>query len=417
MKKVLIITHGFPGEGARGNIKLIKYLPNFGYIPIVITNKVRDNKYEKKVIANEFNNNIRFYKSFSFNRSPFRVFSKFFNSWELTIYYEKFFFIPDFYINWVPSAFIRAKKIIDIENIHCIITASPPESTHITGMLLKRYTKTKWIADFRDLWTTKEIVNKSPSRMHDHVLKYIEKTIYRKCDHIIANTHKNRDIYLKDFCIPNDKITVITNGYDPDECCRFNNELLKSRNSVFSIGYMGNFDKEGFPWQNFLNAIKEIILGNKDIIIRINICGYISKNAKDFIKKWALESVVRMHGTLPHFEAFKNTQNNDLLLLFLYETKYSKAIVPHKLYHYLSMNKPVFAIAEEDGEVAHIIRKTNVGIVVSKKKNAVMKQLLLQFYREWFERGYIRYEPNRTEIEKYDVVKLTKKLALLLDTY
>jgi glycosyltransferase involved in cell wall biosynthesis len=317
----------------------------------------------------------------------------------------------------VPSAFICAKQIIDTENIQAIITASPPESTHITGLMLSRYTSTKWIADFRDLWTTKAIVNKAPSRIHDFLIKKIENSVYSKCDHIIANTHKNRDIYLKDFHIPDGKITVITNGYDPEESYEISNKLYKSRNGSFSIGYMGNFDKEGFPWRNFLKAIKEIIFANKQIRIKINICGYISPKAKDFIRKKDLESVVYMHGTFPHFEAVERTQQNDLLLLLLYETRYSKAIVPHKLYNYLCMGKPVLAIAEEDGEVAQIIRKTNVGKVVSKNKHIVLREILSQFYKEWNENGYISFKPNKYEIKKYDVVKLTKKLAELVNAF
>ena len=38
MKKLIFCVHGFPGNGGGGTFNLIKYLPRYGYEPIVITN-------------------------------------------------------------------------------------------------------------------------------------------------------------------------------------------------------------------------------------------------------------------------------------------------------------------------------------------------------------------------------------------
>ena len=58
---------------------------------------------------------------------------------------------------------------------------------------------------------------------------------------------------------------------------------------------------------------------------------------------------VIVHGNLPHADAFDIVGRCDMLLLLMFETPYSKAVVPHKLYYYLAMGKPVLAIAEENG--------------------------------------------------------------------
>ena len=52
MKKVIVITPGFPGNGARA-VKLSKYLPGFGYEPIIITDKTKRDEIKDKVVARE----------------------------------------------------------------------------------------------------------------------------------------------------------------------------------------------------------------------------------------------------------------------------------------------------------------------------------------------------------------------------
>ena len=49
----------------------------------------------------------------------------------------------------------------------------------------------------------------------------------------------------------------------------------------------------------------------------------------------------------------------DILLVLLYETAYSPAIVPHKLYHYLGLGKPILALGPESGEMFRILSETN----------------------------------------------------------
>jgi glycosyltransferase involved in cell wall biosynthesis len=410
MKKVLIITHGFPGTGGRGNIKIIKYLARFGYEPIVLTNRSQKDVFEDKVIAEELGNKIRIYKTRCLNKSPFRIFSKFFNSWDTTVYFEKLFFIPDLYITWVPSALLKGLQLIKHEPIDAIITASPPESIHITGLLLSKLTGVKWIPDFRDLWTTKNITNKSATKLHDIIIKKIEKLIYREMDHIIANTNGNKDIYMNHFHIPEEKITVITNGYDPEELIANNNQSDRNQKEIFTIGYMGYFDKPGFPWEKFILAIQKMYTSN-NAKVQVNICGHVSRQAKDYIAEKGLSKIVRCHGTHTHTDAAKLIGGNDVLLLLLYETDYSKAIVPHKLYHYLGMAKPIIAIAEEDGEVANIINTTRTGKIVSASRTDAIYNMIIDYYTEWKNSGCIKYNPDKEQIEKYDVIQLTEKLS------
>src|SRR5205814_10530195 len=113
---------------------------------------------------------------------------------------------------------LSALRIIRREKIQILLTSSPPESTHVAGLIIRRFAQgIRWVADFRDLWTTKRVAYKPPSPVHDRIVRSLERRIYRRADHIIANTEGNRNVYLNDFGVSSSKITLLPGGYDPEE--------------------------------------------------------------------------------------------------------------------------------------------------------------------------------------------------------
>ena len=63
------------------------------------------------------------------------------------------FVLPDARRGWNRFAFRAAVKVIREKKIEYVITTSPPHSTQLTGLKLKRDLNIKWIADLRDPWT------------------------------------------------------------------------------------------------------------------------------------------------------------------------------------------------------------------------------------------------------------------------
>jgi len=64
------------------------------------------------------------------------------------------FFLPDPRKGWNRYAFKKACELIENEGIINIITTSPPHSTQLIGLKIKKkYPALNWIADLRDPWT------------------------------------------------------------------------------------------------------------------------------------------------------------------------------------------------------------------------------------------------------------------------
>jgi len=415
--RLLIINEGFPGLGGERATKFTEYLPQAGIYPIVITNTRRPYVAEKKV--SQFGQNDsgtpKVLRAFYFSKSPFRVFSKFFGMHRFSFYLEKFWFVPDQFITWVPSAVLVGLFAINKYKVDVIFTTSPPESCHLVGYILSKITGRPWIADFRDLWTAKKIVNVAVTPVHRCIYESLERLILNSSSHIIANTEGNRDFYIESFKVPYHKISYISNGFDPHDI-KNGGVTTSIPNNKFTIGYLGFFDKPGFPWMEFLLVIKKLCEIVDDDSVRLIICGRLSDKANVFIDQNLPNGIVLRMGILSHYDAVQIIKECKVLLLLLYETGYSRSIVPHKLYNYLGMMKPVVAIAEEDGEVANILRKTNSGRCFSVDKKAEILEEFIRLHDEWKRIGKITYGGNSDRTREFEIGVLVERLAQVIKT-
>jgi len=145
-KKVLILTYYWPpagGPGVQRVLKLVKYLPDFGWDPIILT--VKDGEYpafdpslEKeippscRVIQTK---TVEFFKAFRTlsgkgEKKPADIYvlkhrgmkprEKFFT------WIRQAFFIPDARLGWIPFAISKGAQVIREEQPDLIFSCSPP---------------------------------------------------------------------------------------------------------------------------------------------------------------------------------------------------------------------------------------------------------------------------------------------------
>jgi glycosyltransferase involved in cell wall biosynthesis len=244
----------------------------------------------------------------------------------------------------------------------------------------------------------------------------LEKYFFAQADHVITVTEEIEKMYLNIFGISKKKISVITNGYDPEDLKLITKQKY-SYNDKLRIGYMGNFCKRGFPWKEFLTCFSRLIYSLEEKKVKLNIYGEVlTKQVVQYIKKIGLNNYVNYFGNFSHSEAIKMTSENDILLLLLYETDYSIGTATSKLYNYLIMNKPILALSPEEGAVARIIRRTNTGQIISPQNLNGIYNALSQYFKIWMMVKTTEIIPNMDEIKKYDGRILTKKLSKVMDS-
>lgn len=367
MKKVLIITYYWPPSGGGGVqrwLKLTKYLSDFKIEPIVLTveNKYASYPHLDEQLSKEVEG-IKTYRSKSFEILKFygQLFGKknvphsaFANVNKKSLFQtiSRFirgnFFIPDPRKGWNSYAIKEAKKIILEHNIETIITSSPPHSTQLIGLQLKKELKINWIADLRDPWTDifyyKDLLHLPSQRKKDANL---ELDVLKKADQIITVSDSIKDLFYHKLGGQKEKIHVIPNGYDPEDF--ISDELIK--NTHFTFGYIGSLTEEYSPTILF-EALKEL---KSDFDFRIKFVGNVSPEVKKIIEENNLSSLCTYIDRVQHDIAVKEMQSSDALLLFIPQVLNNEGILTGKIFEYIACRKPIIGIGPENGDAAKIL--------------------------------------------------------------
>jgi glycosyltransferase involved in cell wall biosynthesis len=372
VKKVLIITYYWPpsgGSGVQRWLKFVKYFRDFGIEPIVLTVAPEFAALPNidESLEHEIPLGIEVHKTRA--KSPFGFYKKikkgavpnsgFAGEGKANLFDNLFrfirgnFFIPDARIGWNKFALEKARELIQLHGIDTIITSSPPHSTQLIGLQLKKEFKIKWLADLRDPWTeiyyNKLLFRTNWAKKIDY--RY-EQTCLQNADTLIVVSEdiKRRFGEARDTIL--EKIHVIPNGFDEED---FSHERTKNDAGIKYISYVGNLGLQ-YPIEAFLKTFFELV--KVDPQWRIRFVGNVSDVLITEIQKLGLEKWVEFTPYVEHKKAVEYMINSDLLLLIIPNTENNKGILTGKLFEYIATGNPIIYIGPEDGDAVEILKKT-----------------------------------------------------------
>ena len=423
-KKVLIITYYWPpagGPGVQRWLKFVKFLPEFGIEPIVYIPENPNYPIVDDSLISEVSKNTTILKqpinepyklARLFSKEASKTISKGIIKEQkkqsfiekLMLYIRGNFFIPDARKSWIkPSAIFLSDYILK-ENIKTIITTGPPHSLHLIGLKLKKQLGVKWLADFRDPWTTisyhKQLkLTDASKRKHEA----LEKQILNTADQIIVTSFTTKIEFQQ---ITNKPIEVITNGYDNEPHVDFEMDYK------FTLSHIGSLLSKRNPeilWQALRDLTKENSGFSKDL--QINFIGSVSENVINSISSYGLSNYINNIGYLPHKEAVKFQKKSQVLLLIEINSEDTKCIIPGKLFEYMISNRPIIAIGPEDSDVKKIIKETNTGNYFNYSDYELLKRIILDHYKA-YQKKTLQSHP--IGLQKYHRKALTKSLSKIL---
>jgi glycosyltransferase involved in cell wall biosynthesis len=423
-KKALIITYYWPpagGPGVQRWLKFVKYLPEFDvhpyvYIPqnpsypIIDLSLLDEIPKTATIIRKPIKEPYRFAKFLSKNATK-TISSGVIPKQKkqslvqrLMLYVRGNYFIPDARKAWVNPSIIYLKDYIQKHNIKTIITTGPPHSLHLIGMGLKEQLNIKWIADFRDPWTTIGYHKKlklTESSIKEH--QQLEKQVLESSDCIIVTSENTK----KEFEGKTDQgIVVITNGYDT-------HQLPESqKDKKFTLSHIGSLLSERNP-KNLWSVLKQLINENDDFEahFELKLIGVVSDDVLNIIYEYGLKEHVNIVGYLKHQEALIQQRNSQLLLLVEIDSEDTKAIIPGKLFEYMVSETPILAIGPKESDVESIIKSTNTGCYFYYDAKEELKSQILTYF-EAFKSGTLISQP--IGLKPYSRRELTKKLSELI---
>lgn len=374
MNKVLIVTYYWPPSGGAGVqrwLKFSKYLPEFGWEPIILTvapeyaaypvtdlSLKDDLPLALRVYTTPATNYFKIY-----NKDQTRIPSAGFansidNSFKGKVlrFMRGNFFIPDPRRGWNKYAIQKACELIETEGIKNIITTSPPHSTQLIGLKIKKkYPKINWIADLRDPWTDIYYYKQFyPTFISKWIDQRYETGVLKETDKIITVGTSLKKLFRLKIKEIEKKTEVITNGYDEDD---FSGNI-SSDPPIFTITYVGTLS-DIYPVDGFLKALNGFKGKGNEFVLRF--IGSVSQSQKDLILTVTGESNCEFISYVNHSAAIEFMLKTTVLLLIIPDHQSNKSIITGKLFEYIAAGKPVLCLGPSDGDAAEIIRNCGHG--------------------------------------------------------
>ena len=398
-----------------------KYLKQFGYNPIVLT---VDSKYASyNLIDNSLTDQVKgievhetpsfeilklysVFKSGNKNRAIPQSYiptQSFFD--KIASFIRLNFFIPDSRIGWNYFAFKKAKKIIEDNNINCVITTGPPHSSHLIGKKICKKFKLKWIVDLRDPWAELfYLKNKFQFKYVKKLNLKFEADVLNSADAILTTVGNRYKTILKNKLLNSKKIYKIYNGYDKTAYDKIEEIKPDSYNIVFTGILSKNHN-----YQLFLEALSLLKNKYQDLNLIFTFSGKIDKEVKSLFSE-------KIHfidnGYVTHEKAIKIIKSSHLLINFNYLNTEDTDMVSGKLIEYLASGSPII-------NFSNLAKESNLILQSSKKSfnadsNDVIKvvDFIKKEYDNWFEGNYNKEIPK--DIESFSREKLTDKLIDLI---
>lgn len=438
-KRVLMVSFWFPPVnlvGAARVDKFAKYLPQYGWEPIVLTvdklkrgipltrpaetdsSKVARTPYfgiADNILSMMSSNNT----TTSEGKPPALTFKK--AIYDGAIAHLRFFYhMPTVRmlvtdpIGWYPYAVRRGLEIINNSSVDVIYSTYGPSTSHLIASKLHKETGIPWVADFRDLWSLDPRYSKIQPLQF--LQEWIEKRVIKGCYKIIT-VEENAAAQLRSF--HSKEVALIHNGFDAED---YKDEVPLS--SIFTISFTGSItivDRQ--PCLPFLEAVYELYregrISPDNFKARFfggNVAGFtVANSLLPQIKRLGIGQLVTVHETVPYKECIKIQKESTALLLLVRTDSAGRRIYTGRIFEYLGAGRPILAVAPKKSAVDQLLTKSGAGIVCSQKGE--IKLILAKWLDEFQKHGRItsHYSPRREVIANYTRREQTRKLAKELD--
>jgi len=398
-----------------------KYLKQLGHNPIVLT---VDPKYASyNLIDNSLTNQVKdieTHKTYSFEilklYSLFKSGNKtkaipqsyipnqsFFD--KIASFIRLNFFIPDSRIGWNYFAFRKAKKLIENNNINCLITTGPPHSTHLIGKKITEKFKLKWIVDLRDPWA--EIFYlKDKFR-----LKYAKKLnlkfeldVLNSADSIITTVGDRYQNIIKEKLSNFKKIHKIYNGYDKSVY----DKIKEIKPTSFNIVFTGVLSKN-HNYQVFYKVLSHLKDEFNDLNMIFTFAGKIDKE----IKKLYSEKIHFIdRGYVIHETAIEIIKSSHLLINFNYLHTEKTDMVSGKLIEYLASGSPIINFSNSAEESNSLLKNSTKSFNADSNDIIKVVNFIKKEYEGWSDGNYEKDIPKN--IESFSRKTLTSDLVELM---
>lgn len=399
--RVLIVAYVFPpvgGAGVQRVTKFVKYLPEFGWeatvlttenpsVPLIDESLLADVPVQTKIVrAKTLEPGYAFKRSFlagnksassnlaSATPASGRIFGA-------VIGYAKRFLRgavnlvlqPDPQVLWNHHAIEAGLRILSQEKHDAIFVTAPPFSSLLVGAELSRRTGLPLVLDYRDEWGISNAYweNRQQGYFTRWLQSRMQRRVIRSAAALVATTRHSAEALRQVAAQAGTRplVTHIYNGYDADDLLSSGKPPLLdpvieagADRDTYKLSYVGTL------WnlttvEPIVRAVQLLSQQSPELAARLELhfAGRRTGPQDELLDQLnGLPCRVTRQPYIDHDEAVKLMQTSDGLCLLLADLPDAGRVVPGKLFEYMAVRKPIFAVTPP-GEVADLLSDFPLG--------------------------------------------------------
>jgi Glycosyl transferases group 1/Glycosyltransferase Family 4 len=449
-RTVLYLAYFFPprgGAGVQRSLKFSKYLPEFGWRPIVVSNGGAANgdnatKVQDPTLLQELTPEtvVRYT---TLNPDEKKAHDKAQAKWRQRLN------VTDPMNWWCEPALRLATETAREHKPDVILVTMSPFTAAKAGLELKRRTGLPLVIDLRDPWALDE-TRIYPTRWHAARDWVAMSKALAGADLIVMNTPQAAVAVAEEFGRQvqglegtSSKVMAITNGFDAPDFAVPAQPAAPA--DVLRIVHTGMFHTElAYVWDDvlagrgFLNRLKyprrpinlwtrtprylleamERIVRRGDIPdgkLELVLVGELTQADRQIVERSPTSSMVKMLGYRSHAESVSWLKSADLLFLPNHTPLDDQAtlVVPGKTYEYMGSGRPILAMTPP-GDLKEFVTCTHSGIAMEGGDVIGAAEALARFYKAKQE-GRRIVNQDRAAVAQFERRELTHRLAEALD--
>ncbi len=381
MRRILFILYYFPpagGAGVQRGLKFLRYLPEFGWEPVVLT-VPEDASYpvRDEQLLEEIPDGLVVKRSRC--PEPYGIYRKLTGQsrgvdvdivsqtgatepWQrrLSRWVRATLFVPDGRVGWLPFGIRDGLALVRTHGCERIFSSGPPFTCHLIGRGIARRTSLPWIADYRDPWTQATFYPRRPA-LSKRIDRSLERSCVRRAAYSVTVGNgmatQLRERYPE---VDPERVVVIPNGYDVPEFERVPHRPPRK----LVLTHSGSLFYNRIP-HAFFEAVEQLLAEDPGAAqtLRLRFAGRIDEAARARLKSPPLAEITELQGHLSHRDNLGLLRESACLLLLIGTDAQAKTMVTCKVYEYLASGVPILAVGPPAGDAAALLSETGSGWV------------------------------------------------------
>jgi hypothetical protein len=434
MRRVGLVAYWYPPRQAAGALRaaaLARYLPAFGWQPVVVTVRPRSSLHlppgpllAHDVPAPALATTDRAWHALAAGavealrgagaleplktenvlagRRPHALAAHWF--------YRHVLSFPDDVWPWLVDRRSVA-NVFAAHGVEAIVSTSPPPTAHLVAAAASRRLQIPWVADYRDPWSQRSGWRRAWPLAG--VEARLERRTLARAAHVVTVSEPIAANLRRLLGRP---VSVVPNGFDPADREAAVVDPLPIAADRFTLVHTGTLT-HGSRDPGIVFAALDALVGRGDLPLGALEVWFVGRHlevARRAAAKWpALAPALRFAGAVPRAVALDAQRRATVLIVLGSPDPAYDGDLPTKLFEYLDAARPVLAIASARSAVAALLATTGGGRTAAA--SADVEAALGAWLAAWKRHGHVPAASDPRAIARYERRRLTGEFARVLD--